>query len=117
MIRSGHSFKCQSQRLISVITAITLSSSAHRGVGVFVAIRIGHREYVPVVLLGNSLNASVVGGQQLVQDVGGGGRADPLAGMHSTLDEHSGIVLEGWADWNENRVTRAPSFSLTGFVA
>lgn len=61
---------------------------------VLVSIGIGHGENVPVIVFGNLPDAGVGGSQQLIEDEGGGGRANPFPSVHSALDKYSGIALE-----------------------
>lgn len=93
---------------IEVHTRTLASMGAHilppqpvRGVGVLIAIGIGHWVDVPVDaahVLGQILPAL----DQLVGNVGDGGGTDPFAGMHAAIDPDAGIAGIAIGDpWGE----------------
>lgn len=62
----------------------------YRGVAVLVSVRVDDREDVPLEGPGHLGHSGVLAAEELLHDVGGGGRGDPLAGVYPCMCMHSG---------------------------
>lgn len=81
------------------VRAAGLSPKTRVGVGELQAVGIGDGNNVPVVVLGQCPDLRIGGGQEVVDQVGGSGRANPLTGVHVSLHENPLVAaVEGDLD-------------------